>query len=665
MTTNTKFHGSTFDQLGTDGLNSGDTYSIDTFDTLVVDTTAASSPVAASPLAATPSDPSLSGSLGANPSGSPAGNDSAPAQTADVSDGTTVLYGGDFGGNASLAGAAGSGSSTTTTVKASSGTTTSPFVINITWDSSVASAPAAFKTAVIAAAQYLESQFTDAVTMNIDVGYGEVAGYTLGSNALGSSLSYLSSYSYSAIKSALSKDATSATDTAAVASLGSTSPISGTLWTTTAEAKALGLLTSTTQLDGYVGFSSTLAFTYNDASGVAAGTYDFNGVALHELTEVMGRQLLAGATIGSYANSYSLMDLFHYSAAGVRDFSTSTPGYLSANGGVTSIAALNTQSGGDGGDWSSSMGYNAFDAFSYSGVINAVTTGDLTAIDLLGWNLAGSSSTPANTSRPTGLTVSMVTSKAAQIQTGSALASNTSLAVFGQTGGSTADSYTYSIGGSAASGFTMLASGNYGVLTVGSTALAGSAAGKVYGLTITATDTNSGLSSSAIPVQVVVGSTASTTINVASLSGLVSTSTPTFIFGNGGHEAINASGLSGIAWIVGGSGANTLTGGSYINDYVYGATSDSTASAMDVITNFHAGSDMIDLTGLGQSLSYAGQLSSTATSVAADSIAWKTVGSNTFAYVNTSTGSELLGSTNMQIELQGKITLSSGNFLHA
>ena len=45
---------------------------------------------------------------------------------------------------------------------------------------------------------------------------------------------------------------------------------------------------------------------------------------MHEITEVMGRQLLTGATIGGLANSYTVYDLFHYSAPGVRDFSAST-----------------------------------------------------------------------------------------------------------------------------------------------------------------------------------------------------------------------------------------------------------------------------------------------------------------------------------------------------
>ena len=115
---------------------------------------------------------------------------------------------------------------------------------------------------------------------------------------------------------------------------------------TTAQAQALGLAPATSSsVNGYIGFSSSLPFTYNDSSGVAAGTYDFEDTVIHEITEVMGRVLLTGETIGSTPNSYSLYDLFHYSAPGIRDFSASTPGYFSVNGGATDLAAFNTNPG--------------------------------------------------------------------------------------------------------------------------------------------------------------------------------------------------------------------------------------------------------------------------------------------------------------------------------
>jgi hypothetical protein len=293
----------------------------------------------------------------------------------------------------STSGAGGSTSGTTTTGSASA----SPFVINVTYDASVANAPAAFKTVVSNVVQYLESQFTDHVTINIAVGYGEVGGYTLGSGALGESLTYLSSYSYASVKNALVADAKTADDASAVATLPATSPVSGTFWTSTAEAKALGLTGTSSSLDGYVGFAAGNLFDYDNSNGVSAGLYDFYGTVAHEITEVMGRALLVGGTIGSTPHGYYPLDLFHYSANGVHDFSGTTPGYFSINGGATNLNNFNTNPGGDFGDWASSAGNDSFLAYSPSGVVNGISQTDLKELDVLGWDAGSSGSTPGPT----------------------------------------------------------------------------------------------------------------------------------------------------------------------------------------------------------------------------------------------------------------------------
>jgi hypothetical protein len=267
---------------------------------------------------------------------------------------------------------------------AAASATTSPFVININWDPSVGSAPSGFTTAVNKVVQFLESQFSNPATITIDVGYGEVGGSALGSFVLGESSTQLNSVRYSTLVNALSSHATTAADRSAVATLPSSSPVSGTFRVSTADETALGL-PSGSSVDGAVGFSSSYAFTYDDSNGVAAGTFDFYSVALHEITEVMGRKLLDGGSIGSTSNSYTPLDLYHYSSAGVRDFSSSVPGYLSIDGENTNNGNLNIAPGGDPGDWSSSMGNDAFDAFIKTGEVNNFSKDDLTAMSLLGW----------------------------------------------------------------------------------------------------------------------------------------------------------------------------------------------------------------------------------------------------------------------------------------
>jgi VCBS repeat protein len=263
-------------------------------------------------------------------------------------------------------------------------------IFNITYDPSVSNAPAAFKTAISSVVQFFQTHFTNPMTVNIDVGYGEVNGQPLSPLALGQSESFLNSYGYSQIKSALSAHATSADAMSAANSLPNSDPTNaGTYWVTTAEAKALGLSGASGSLDGYVGFSSTSSFAYDDSQGVPSGQFDFFAVVAHEFSEIMGRQLLVGGVIGTTPNSYEPLDLFHFSASGKRTFSGIQAGFFSIDGGNTDLDNFNTNPSGDAGDWASSAGNDAFLAFSKSGGVNAVTETDLRELNVLGYDRAG------------------------------------------------------------------------------------------------------------------------------------------------------------------------------------------------------------------------------------------------------------------------------------
>ena len=132
---------------------------------------------------------------------------------------------------------------------------------------SVENAPAGFTAAVAAVVSYYESVFTDPVTVTIDVGYGEIDGQSLGSNALGESETYLTSVSYAQLQSALVENADAIGDTAAVASLLAASPVSGGYWLSTAEAKALGTTGAGSSVDGYVGFVAPRVLPITTAPG--------------------------------------------------------------------------------------------------------------------------------------------------------------------------------------------------------------------------------------------------------------------------------------------------------------------------------------------------------------------------------------------------------------
>lgn len=559
-----------------------------------------------------------------------------------------------------------------TVVSPTTTATASPFVIHVNWDASVSAAPAGFTAGVLAAVQYLQTQFTDAVTININVGYGETGGTSIG--GLGSSMSYLTSVSYAQLVTALKADATSSADLSALASLAATSPVNGNFWITRAEAKALGLVAATsTSIDGYVGFSSSYPFTYDNSGGVAGGTYDFNGVVLHEISEVMGRMMLTGGAIGTTANSYYALDLMHYSAPGVRDFSGSVPGYFSVDGGVTNLADFNTVSGGDSGDWGGSMGNDAVNAFSYSGVVNPFSAADLASMDVIGWNRATSTVTsppppaplppaPVPSTTPTGVSMTPVAASLARLQTTSAMMGNVPLASLAQVGGVSGHGYSYALSGTGAAAFTLSTASNAATLAARTALTASSAAGTLHALAVTVTDTTAGLSSAAIPVNVVVGTGGNDTVQLAALSGALGTSTPAFIVTMGGNDRIDGTGMTGKLWFAGGAGADTMTGGTGVNTYMYGSAGDSMASAMDIVTNFRAGRDLIDLSGLGVPLQYAGSISNS--NLGARSVGWQTSGGNTFVYVNTSAANEKLTATNMKIELLGAVSLSSNSILH-
>ena len=347
----------------------------------------------------------------------------------------------------------------------------------------------------------------------------------------------------------------------------------------------------------------------------------------------------------------------------MRDFSAATTGYFSTNGGATNLGTFNTIAGGDAGDWSSTVTSDPFDAFASSGVLEkSPSANDLTEMDAIGWNLT--SQPPPNNSKPTGVSVTATTSSLAGIQSGSGLSGKAALASIAQIGGLAADTYSYTLGGSGAASFGLTTASNVAKLAVGTSTAAGATNGKLYALTVTAKDTTSGNSAPAAPVNVVVGGSGGDTITLSSMSGIVA-SAPTFIYGLAGGDTIKGTGMTGKLFFDGGAGGETMTGGSGVNDYEFGAVGDSTSSAMDIITNFNVALDLLDLTGIGSKLNYVGALASTGTTLAAASIAsLRTSGATTFVYVNSSASSEKLTAANMKIELQGSIALTTANVVH-
>ena len=262
-------------------------------------------------------------------------------------------------------------------------------VFNVTYDSSVVSAPAAFQTAFQDAINLYQTTYTDPITINIDVGWGEVDGNPLNPGNLGQSrTNQPGNFTYSQVRNALISDAKSAADFQAISTLGVTDPTGGRAFRMSdAEAKALGLrAANATGIDGWVGFSNTASYTFDPNNRAVAGEYDFIGVAEHEITEVMGRYGMTQNGCGTTLCD-SPIDLFRYTSRGNFDLNPENGSYFSIDSGNTNINTFNGTGGGDLSDW---LGLTP-DAFNHSlslGQEEPFTAGDEILMDVIGYDPA-------------------------------------------------------------------------------------------------------------------------------------------------------------------------------------------------------------------------------------------------------------------------------------
>ncbi len=252
--------------------------------------------------------------------------------------------------------------------------------INLIYDSSTSSAPAGFFTAMAAAAQYLDNLITNNITVNIQVGWGEAGGQSLG-GALGEGGSYGTLLSYTQLKA----DLLAQSNSPAYANLPATDPSNGAgILVSLAQEKAWGLVAANgTEVDGLVGYSSSADWNFSTNNTTVAGEYNFLGDALHELTHALGRD--SGLNPGS---PFTLMDLFQYAAPGVIQTQVGGSSYFSINGGATNLGQFANTS--DLGDWSTTVPNDSFDAFFSPGAAYTISATDITLLNVLGFSINSS-----------------------------------------------------------------------------------------------------------------------------------------------------------------------------------------------------------------------------------------------------------------------------------
>jgi hypothetical protein len=244
---------------------------------------------------------------------------------------------------------------------------------------------AAAQAAWIAAANVFSANFTNNVQINITVDA------QAGTGVFGSSNWQLRSTSYDHLRNLMVAGAKTANDAIAVGAGGSvvpTDPVSGThtWWVTRAQAKAIGLIGSDLTNDCTTTFGAGNPFTFSGPT--APGTYDFQGICAHEISEVLGRAGISGGTIGSSTNSYSLLDNFSYKGPAVKGLGNDGGNNFSIDHGTTLVKLFNNgQSNGlDSRDWAPGTN-DAFNQFSLIGVVNPVSSVDLQVMDVIGYDL--------------------------------------------------------------------------------------------------------------------------------------------------------------------------------------------------------------------------------------------------------------------------------------
>ena len=291
--------------------------------------------------------------------GIPDNDDSAAAADQPAAPDTTLLAGGTTSDTVTLAG--------------------SGIVFNNTFGSGVT---AAFEGAVIAAENFFQTHFSNTVTLNMSFNLAPLSSQYSGQN----SFYNLDHVSYATLAGALRAHATTADQVAAVDSLPATDPSGGAGFTIPAGmAEILGLQGTSSSTDDSITLNSNMSWTYGA---------DAVGVLEHEISEgAMGR--IGG--LGVQNDLWGPMDLFRYSAPGVRDYTGGADGlptYFSVDGTTlltqfhNSVSASGAFDGQDLADWNATSG----DAFGPGGPGDpgTISATDMAVMDVLGW-------TPVNT----------------------------------------------------------------------------------------------------------------------------------------------------------------------------------------------------------------------------------------------------------------------------
>ena len=240
-----------------------------------------------------------------------------------------------------------------------------------------------------AAAGVFTSNFSDNIHINITV--DAVSGTSIFGQSNAASDQFIGDYA--AARLLLQTDSTTPDDATALSgSVPVTDPTggTGTFFAPRAQAKAIGLIASDSSNDGTTTFGA--GFNWSFTGSASGAQFDFEGVAAHEISEIMGRVGFKGGS----GSQFSILDLFSFTGAATRSMVNGDGASFSIDDGTTLLKAfnLNTVNGLDSRDWASGCATgsggdltpNSFNQCSSNGVANIVNVLDLREMDVIGYD---------------------------------------------------------------------------------------------------------------------------------------------------------------------------------------------------------------------------------------------------------------------------------------
>jgi len=282
-----------------------------------------------------------------------------------------------------------------------------------TFDPSIASVSGA-EGAINAAIASVENAVTSPNNITVSI-------YFTNGGGLGESITGQYGVSYNDYYNAYKAVATSSNQLTALASLGaaptgpsSGNPVNGNTQVdiTSAEGRNLGFNTPGVVTVGSGTYDSEILLNTSITSppnSLNGSTYGLQAVANHEIDEALGIGGDGSTLGGSPSDPVGDLDLYRYSAPGVRSYSTvqttSPYSYFSIDGGTTVLSYFNQTAGADYGDWLSNPIPAGFapqvqDAFGVPGTNPALGVNEITALNVIGYALA-----PTVTPEPASVTL--------------------------------------------------------------------------------------------------------------------------------------------------------------------------------------------------------------------------------------------------------------------